>query len=533
MRQARGIPLLLFILVFSGCITRPQPGYNTNRRNKENDKFAESLAHFAEGLICRKEFGEKAEEALSHFSSAAELDPNSYCIQSELARTLIQQGSLDKAIRALEKYCRKNPDIIEARTDLAKFCIWNGRPDKAIEHYLTAIKSAEPDSPSLYLALANLYCRQNQESNAIKILAEANSRFPDDPLILAVMAYIHLGNNNFEETETILKQIVELSIQTGEEALPISLYLFYAETRYRAGDHEKASQILKQCTEHYPAATEAFGMLGCVYINQNRFHEAEIAFEHITRINNQNNKHTLTLNFYLIYFETCYRAGHTEKAQQVLKDYLKLYPEARDTIILLAYVYVDQDRFKEAEQVFDCIVNSPGNTNNNLQVEFYLIYGETCHETGQAEKAEQIFEQCISIFPSAHLALNYLAYTWAEKGVHLDKALNYINRALEQEPDNGAYTDTLAWIYYKKESFDEAQKQIRQANTLMPNNATVTDHYGDILSALNKLDDAISFWQQSFLLDPQNKMVADKLAAHGINVKQLQPQSKQIQENNE
>ncbi|MEO1368758.1 MAG: tetratricopeptide repeat protein, partial [Acidobacteriota bacterium] len=80
----------------------------------------------------------------------------------------------------------------------------------------------------------------------------------------------------------------------------------------------------------------------------------------------------------------------------------------------------------------------------------------------------------------------YLGYTWAERGENLDEALGLIQRAVAADPDNGAYVDSLGWVYYQLGRFHEARPHLEWAARLEPDDATVHEHLGDLYAALGE-----------------------------------------------
>ena len=94
-------------------------------------------------------------------------------------------------------------------------------------------------------------------------------------------------------------------------------------------------------------------------------------------------------------------------------------------------------------------------------------------------------------------ALNYLGYMLADRNIKLPEALALINKALNLEPNSGAYLDSLGWVYFKLNRLPEAEENLRQALLLTPRDATVHDHMGDVLLRESKVKEAIAQWQLS------------------------------------
>jgi tetratricopeptide (TPR) repeat protein len=179
--------------------------------------------------------------------------------------------------------------------------------------------------------------------------------------------------------------------------------------------------------------------------------------------------------------------------------------------------------FEKAES----LAESP-RKNNILDASFYFWYAAACEREGQFDRAEQLFMKCLEIDPQHAEACNYLAYMWAEKGIKLEQALDYIRRALKLNPKSGSFIDTLGWIYYMNGQYKESLEQMNQAAEIIPDDPTIADHLGDVLYKLGGAKKALPQWEKSFVLDPENAKVAEKLAQHGANLDALRKQADEL-----
>ena len=158
-----------------------------------------------------------------------------------------------------------------------------------------------------------------------------------------------------------------------------------------------------------------------------------------------------------------------------------------------------------------------------LSARFFFIYGSACEQAGEIAESERVFQRCIELYPDAHSVLNYLAYMWAEQGVKLEQALEYVLRAIEKDKANAAYIDTLGWIYYKQKQYDLALKYLKQAFDLVSDDPTIADHLGDAFLARNDRKQATAHWKLSFMLNPKNEALVKKLQQQGIDTSALLP----------
>jgi tetratricopeptide (TPR) repeat protein len=99
--------------------------------------------------------------------------------------------------------------------------------------------------------------------------------------------------------------------------------------------------------------------------------------------------------------------------------------------------------------------------------------------------------------PRNAMALNYLGYMLADRGTRLEEALGYIRRALVVDPQNGAYLDSLGWVYFKMGKLELAEENLRKASDRISNDPTVHDHLADVYQKTGRLKMAVAHWERS------------------------------------
>jgi len=141
-----------------------------------------------------------------------------------------------------------------------------------------------------------------------------------------------------------------------------------------------------------------------------------------------------------------------------------------------------------------------------------LLYHQgVIHERGKnRDQAIAAMRQVIEIDPEHAEALNFLAYIYAEEGIHLDEALDLAGRALELKPE-GHIIDTLGWVYFKLRRYGEARVELERAALLMPDDSVVQEHLGDVYRALKLWDKARRAYLRALELNPDNASVSEKL----------------------
>ena len=187
--------------------------------------------------------------------------------------------------------------------------------------------------------------------------------------------------------------------------------------------------------------------------------------------------------------------GLTDTAINELKslpNYLK------DREVLLNFMAPIQDkakRFDEERKTLDAADALSKNPQEKEQVEF--MRGAMYEREKNFDAAEKSFRKVLADDAKNSGAMNYLGYMFADRGVHLDEAKQLISKALELEPGNPAYLDSLAWVYFHQDQYDQAANELRQALDKMGDDPTVHDHLGDVYMKQGKIREAIQQWESS------------------------------------
>jgi len=164
-----------------------------------------------------------------------------------------------------------------------------------------------------------------------------------------------------------------------------------------------------------------------------------------------------------------------------------------------------RENYKDALPIYDAIVKSM--SEEELKANFQPLYFRAiCYEREeQWENAVADFKQVLEIDSEDADTLNYLGYTWVDRGENLTEAFKMIETAVELQPESGAIVDSLGWAHYKLGRYTEARKNLEKAAELTPNSATIIDHLGDVYWKLGRYREAGFQWERALEFDPTEK----------------------------
>lgn len=133
----------------------------------------------------------------------------------------------------------------------------------------------------------------------------------------------------------------------------------------------------------------------------------------------------------------------------------------------------------------------------------YYRRGVAYERAKQWDKAEADFKQALALYPEQPMALNYLGYSWVDRGMNLDEAFNMLRRAVELRPTDGYIVDSLGWAYYKLGKYPEATAQLERAIELKPADPVINDHLGDAYWRVGRKLEATFQWNKARDLKPE------------------------------
>ena len=128
-----------------------------------------------------------------------------------------------------------------------------------------------------------------------------------------------------------------------------------------------------------------------------------------------------------------------------------------------------------------------------------LVLSNLCVLRDDLVEAEELLEQVLDEFPDDVGAANDLGYLWADQNKHLQRALKMVRHAVDAEPDNAAYRDSLGWVYYRLGRYEEAVAELEKASAGDKDDpdAVIFDHLGDAYLKVKQIDKAKDAWQRA------------------------------------
>ncbi len=402
-------------------------------------------------------------------------------------------GKLAKAIACYARYFEtEQGHSLETGLKIAQMYSRLARYTEAESVYVTLESEFGGNQAEIFNGLGLVSLLRGDTAKALDFLKTAvmvDSNYYD---AMRVIAQVAIQRNDFEEAIRYHEKLYH-SEDLLNEAYGRTLALLY----YYNKQFAQAEALLKALIAE---DIEDYGLhfyLGLVFSAQENEDLAEMEFEKSV---------TLEPGFADGWQHLCYlelRRKKPDKALEFAKRFVKRVPESSSSWRTLGYVHSSRSDFAQAITALQKAVGL-----DSIDAMAWFDLGAAYERTGEYGRAASSFRTVLKLSPDDHTAANYLGYMWAEQGIHLDSAKALLEFALERDPDNGAYLDSYAWIFYKKKNLKEAREQIDRAIAVIDNDPVIFEHLGDILTALGDPGGAIEAYRKSIALDSEHK---DKL----------------------
>ena len=480
-------------------------------------------------------------------------DPDNGPALEQLSQLLIDAGRSQDAIDLLSRAAggSSSPDVYDLLGDAYS---QNKEFAKAEDAYRKAIE-LDPDDPGHHHGLAQALLSQDKYAPALeeyKRLSELEPGTSENYLRMAQL-YRHLGK--YDESESSLLHAKQLS--------PGSLEVLYNEALLYEdqGRYDDAVKVLADAIAgmknqsggegNSSALAILYEQLGRAYREQENYAAAVQTFEELGKLSPESHKRAQ-----MLLIDT-YRESHDiDRAISETKKALADAPKDQSLIVTLAMLYGEKADAASATKLLTGLLKGDDSDHeiylDLAQVQersrkyadaersaqkaeelskdpsdketIWFMLGAVYERQKEFDRAEQEFKKVLEVNPNNAAVLNYYGYMLADRGVRLDEALSLIQRAVTQEPNNGAYLDSLGWAYFKEGKLAEAEENLQKAVARSAHDPTVLGHLAEVYFKLGQteraaalMERAMTEWQRALPADYE----ADKVAELDTQLKTL------------
>ena len=190
------------------------------------------------------------------------------------------------------------------------------------------------------------------------------------------------------------------------------------------------------------------------------------------------------------------------KIKPLLEELINNHPKNWELKILLADIFRTEKNYDESINLYSQIIENVFDEN---KWSIFYSRGIAYERLNKWEKAEEDLKMAMTLQPNDPYVINYLAYSWLDRKMNIDLALNLLEKAVELEPSDGYILDSLGWAHYLSNSYEKSIYFLEKAVSFLPNDPTLNDHLGDAYWKSGRYDEAQSQWKRVLIIDPEFK----------------------------
>jgi tetratricopeptide (TPR) repeat protein len=412
-------------------------------------------------LLTEKEYqkaGDVFRDLLQHVPDSAEAHYYLGSIDAETGKNLEALVHFEKAIALKPSFERAYFKMVELLEESGEF-------QRAIQPMELFLKDVNPHHRDFRLRLIRLYVAQKDLDRALEHLDYLLGQNPGDLHAQVRKAQIYGEQGNFSGAIEELKAV--LRNRPNELRVRDFLGLLYEEMK----DYERAIQAYQANVEIDPTFFDSILHLGFV----------------------------------------SYRLKRNDEALSYLDQAVKLNPKRPEPYLLLGLTYFQMKDYQKAKaRLEEGIRQDPSNA------ELHFNLGTTYDKLDRFDEVVREMKQALELNPEHADALNYLGYSYADRGINVEEAVALTQRAVALKPHNGYYVDSLAWALFKVGRTDEALEMMERALALVSDDPVIYEHLGEIFLVQKEHEKAREAWMQSLQLDSANDALKQRFRDTGF-----------------
>lgn len=444
------------------------------------------------------------ELAVETLQRVLEIYPNDQDVLYTLSESYLEFGELEKSNDVLDKLIEITGGVFELH--IRKFQNYNalGQNENALSE-LEKIRELNPGNLTTLHTISQYYLESGDMEGAESILMDARERKPGEPTTLLLLAEIYTQNREWEKLGSAFMEMIEDPMIGPDQKIELARFVFAQSLDYPGEEilQQQSERIILALSENEPEYGPAQLIAADFFLQRNEF---ETALEVLERVNRtmpdqseawgQRIQLLFTLNRY-------------EEVISLSESANKNAPDNSFIQFFIGASYMLTNQYEEAEEWLQEATLSP--SQRAFRSVIYSTLGDVKNELDKWDESVDAFQNALRLDRNNHNALNNYAYYLSLRNENLDEALEMSQHAVDLEPQNASYLDTLGWIYYKKGDFELALEYIQQAVDTGDASAEVYEHLGDVYEALGDNNSASNAWEKAFELDPERTHLMDKL----------------------
>ena len=447
--------------------------------------------------------------------------PKKSTYEKRIIEVLMRQGKRTEAAELNTQILKEDANDNDARGLAATFMLDRGEVTKALAELQTVVAHS-PNNPVAQYNLGRAHAARGEWEQARERFQKAIGLRPDYVQAWLALAQLPVSRGDFDAALKSCEEVLAKYDRNNNNARLIASAALMGQKKF-----SDSRQVLDAMLKANPSSPDVLFQLGVVNLAEKKYKEAEDAFRRSYDLNPANSRGLMGM------VETEMAQNHADQALQLLQTESAKVPNRMDILLALGNTALRAGKYDMAISYFEKVAAALPKGSKE-QGDLYLRIGEAYRRKGDLTNsiialqksreilpdngvvlstlalvldtagrwvdARQVYEAVIKLDPSNGVALNNLAFLLSEHGGDLDDALTKAQRAKQLLPNLSEVSDTLGWIYLKKNLTDNAIDIFKDLVSKVPGQAVYRYHLGmaysqkgDKTRALQELQDALKY----------------------------------------
>ncbi len=436
-------------------------------------------------------------QALELYKKVIDLIGPEWSVLVRLVDLNERMRNIDETIKTVEELLKLNPSDLQLQKVLIDSYIKTKNYDNALKLTEESLVSY-PDDHNLRELKGNIFLQQSKWKEAYEeysqLIGDESIPFDDKLKIGSLFLYAADKDSiNLKLASNIFKEI-------NKDSLDWQVNAYIGEIELRRKNDSLAVEYFKNAASMAEWNPQLWGRVGGILFDSRKYNEA------IEFMSKAAEKFPNDFLINLVYGLSLAQQNLHVDAKIYLQRALNLNP---NDLTVLSALGFSLNQLKETEEALKHLNKALAADPDNIQIigQTALIY----ESQKDYQISDSLYMHALSIDSTNALILNNYAYSLSERNIKLDEALRMSQRAVEAEPKNSSYLDTIGWIYFMLGDFNKAKDYIEESLKQDSNSTTVIDHLGDVYFKLGDKNKALQQWKRALELDPDNEEIKSKI----------------------
>jgi tetratricopeptide (TPR) repeat protein len=441
--------------------------------------------------------------SISFLERARDAAPYSIETERMLATLYSENGDTDQAITSIERCIRLEPDVSDLHVAHGELLLVAGRADDAEAAFKKALE-IDPADPAAVESLVNLYQSQQRKAEAIAVLEQYLTAPDVTPAARLRLAQLYADAGRTDDAVKLLEEARKGGASSEEADLLLGRIYFEAE-RY-----EDAKQVFLSLYKRSTTSPELARILGDLSLKTGDAAAARTYFDKAISLSPDDYRSYLSLFF--AQSERFTKGGarismSPREAAALLETASRKVPRADvDAQFSMGMAFSSVDSLEQAREH---LARASELEPERQDVLFNLA--SVYEKLVRYEDAERVLVDLYELAPDDPAVCNFYGYLLALMNKDLERAERMVKHAIEKEPDNAYYIDSLGWVYYQRGDYGRAVKELERAVKLVGEDPVMLEHLGDAYRGLSRFKDALAVYQHSSRLQESNSKLREKI----------------------